>query len=74
MDTQIRNESYYLDRILDEQGIPRKDILDTLTLSQYGRVCKMVEAFQYRLHLTAFGVGMLAFLAGFGVCWLAFVR
>jgi len=29
---------------------------------------------QHRLHLTAFGVGMLAFLAGFGICWLAFVR
>jgi hypothetical protein len=27
-----------------------------------------------RLRLTAFGVGMLAFLAGFGVCWLVFVR
>ena len=27
-----------------------------------------------RLHLTAFGVGGLAFFAGFGICWLAFVR
>ena len=33
-----------------------------------------VEAAEHRLHLTAFGVGMLAFLAGFGICWLAFVR
>ena len=32
------------------------------------------EAAQHRVHLTAFGVGMLAFLAGFGICWLAFVR
>ena len=32
------------------------------------------KATQHRLHLTAFGVGMLAFSAGFGVCWLAFVR
>lgn len=32
------------------------------------------RAAQLRLHLTAFGVGMLAFCAGFGVCWLAFVR
>ena len=32
------------------------------------------NAAQHRLHLTAFGVGMLAFLAGFVVCWLAFVR
>lgn len=29
---------------------------------------------QHRLHLTAFGAGGLAFLAGFVVCWLAFVR
>jgi hypothetical protein len=29
---------------------------------------------QHRLHLTAFGVVLLAFLAGFVVCWLAFVR
>lgn len=29
---------------------------------------------QQRMHLTAFGVGVLAFLAGFGVCWLVFVR
>lgn len=29
---------------------------------------------QHRMHLTAFSVGVLAFLAGFGVCWLAFVR
>lgn len=27
-----------------------------------------------RMHLTAFGVGMLAFLAGFGICWFVFVR
>jgi len=32
------------------------------------------KAAQHRLHLTAFGVGMLAFLAGFVICWLAFVR
>jgi hypothetical protein len=32
------------------------------------------NAAEHRLHLTAFGVGMLAFLAGFGICWLAFVR
>lgn len=37
--------------------------------------CKAQEyAAQHRLHLTAFGVGMLAFLAGFGICWLVFVR
>lgn len=38
-----------------------------------GLVAKL-EAAEHRLHLTAFGVGMLAFLAGFGICWLAFVR
>ncbi len=31
-------------------------------------------AAQQGVHLTAFGVGILAFLAGFGVCWLTFVR
>ena len=31
-------------------------------------------AAQHRLHLTAFGVCLLAFCAGFGICWLAFVR
>lgn len=40
----------------------------------FGRIRKAVKAAQHRLHLTAFGVGMLAFLAGFVVCWLAFVR
>lgn len=34
----------------------------------------LLEAAEYRLHLTAYGVGMLAFIAGFGICWLAFVR
>ena len=29
---------------------------------------------QQGVHLTAFGVGMLAFLAGFGICWFVFVR
>ena len=33
-----------------------------------------LKAAQHRMHLTAFGVGMLAFLAGFGICWLVFVR
>ncbi len=37
-------------------------------------VWQAVKSAQHRLHLTAFGVGMLAFLAGFGICWLAFVR
>lgn len=29
---------------------------------------------QQSVYLTAFGVGLLAFLAGFGICWLVFVR
>ncbi len=33
-----------------------------------------LEAAEHRLHLTAVGVCMLAFLAGFCICWLAFVR
>ena len=32
------------------------------------------KAAEHRLHLTAFGVGMLGFIAGFGICWFAFVR
>jgi hypothetical protein len=31
-------------------------------------------AAQHRVHLTAFGASVLAFLAGFGICWLVFVR
>ena len=33
-----------------------------------------LEAAEHKMHLTAFGVGMLAFFAGFGICWLLFVR
>ena len=29
---------------------------------------------QQSVHLTAFGVCTLAFFAGFGICWLVFVR
>ncbi len=32
------------------------------------------KAAQHSMHLTAFGVVLLAFLAGFGICWLVFVR
>ena len=32
------------------------------------------QAAQHRMHLTAFGVGMLAFLAGGGICWFMFIR
>ncbi len=32
------------------------------------------NAAEHRVQLTAFGVGMLAFFAGFGICWLVFVR
>ena len=35
---------------------------------------KELRAAQRRLYLTAFGVGGLAFFAGFGVCWFVFVR
>lgn len=33
-----------------------------------------LNAAQHRMHLTASGVVLLAFLAGFGICWLVFVR
>lgn len=29
---------------------------------------------QHRVYLTVFGVSLLAFIAGFGVCWFVFVR
>jgi len=32
------------------------------------------EAAEHRVQLTAFGVGMLALFAGFGIGWLVFVR
>ncbi len=35
---------------------------------------EIVKAAQHSVQLTAFGVGMLAFCAGFGICWLVFVR
>ena len=35
---------------------------------------EIVKAAQQSVQLTAFGVGMLAFIAGFCVCWLVFVR
>lgn len=41
--------------------------------AQMAKLAQQV-AVQLRLHLTAFGVGMLGFIAGFGVCWLVFVR
>ena len=40
----------------------------------FNLLMKQMRAAQHRLHLTAFGVGLLAFLAGFGICWFAFVR
>ncbi len=30
-------------------------------------------AAEYRMRLTAFGAGILAFLVGFGICWLILV-
>ena len=43
----------------------------------YPGVAKMYEgwcAAQHSMHLTAIAVGGLAFLAGFGICWLWLVR
>jgi len=33
-----------------------------------------IKAAQHSVQHTAFGVGILAFLAGFGVCWFIFVH
>lgn len=35
---------------------------------------KVKQAAQHRMHLTAFGVVLLAILVGVGVYWLAFIR
>ena len=39
-----------------------------------GCSCVKFTSAQQGVHLTAFGVGVLAFLAGFGACWLVFIR
>ena len=35
---------------------------------------KVLQNAKQSVYLTAFGVGVLAFFAGFGICWLVFVR
>lgn len=37
-------------------------------------VLRALQSAQQSVHLTAIGVGMLAFCAGFGVCLFVFVR
>jgi hypothetical protein len=39
-----------------------------------GVVASELRAAQHRMHLTAFGVVLLAILAGVGVYWLVFIR
>lgn len=39
---------------------------------KYGRL--QLKRAQQSMYLTVFGVGTLAFLAGFGICWIVFVR
>lgn len=61
-----------------QEGDTKKETLkmiDRIAQVESGlrRVLVKTHAAQHRMHLTAFGVGMLAFLAGFGVCWLVFV-
>ena len=58
----------------------------SVALRKHGASDEIVEEFrkkylsvaeenaQQRLHLTAFGVGLLVFCAGFGACYLMFVR
>jgi hypothetical protein len=41
---------------------------------RFTRVADGFIAAQRRMHLTALGVGLLSFFAGFGICWLMFVR
>lgn len=37
-------------------------------------VLRALQSAQQSVYLTAFGVGALAFCAGFGICWLVFIR
>ena len=37
-------------------------------------VFRALKSAQQSVRLTAFGIGMLAFCAGFGLCWFVFVR
>lgn len=37
-------------------------------------VYDQIKAAQHKMHLTAFGVGMLAFFVGIGSGWFLFVR
>jgi hypothetical protein len=39
-----------------------------------GQLFDEFQSAQHRVHLTAYGVSLLAFLAGFGICWFVFVR
>jgi len=50
--------------------------LGVLSMASILRVhfLQVKKAAEHRVHLTAFGVGMLAFFAGFGICWFVFVR
>lgn len=46
---------------------------DNWKLWNYG-ACEKLRAAEHRLQRTAIAAVVLAFCAGFGVCWLAFVR
>lgn len=57
-----------LDRVYQEMA----ETDEKLQLAQHHSFC--LEQANKRLHLTAYGVSLLAFLAGFWICWLVFVR
>ena len=52
----------------EREGDLRRRLSDMIKLAGEAK-----KAAQHRMHLTALGVGMLAFLAGFGVGWFVFV-
>ena len=61
-------ESYWRKLPQNEiDGLPKKGVSANAFEAGY-------KAAQQGVQLTAFGVCMLAFLAGFGICWLVFVR
>lgn len=79
------SRGYWLDKRDDafDEYMSGVEIKDELAISKFFEspstmlwACFLrgYDAAEHRLHLTAFGVGTLAFLAGFGICWLAFVR
>jgi len=70
---QQKEKMDYYFQLVDKSG-NAGDFDKTIEVVRLSRAILILEAAQHRKNLTAFGVGGLAFLAGFGVGWLVFVR